>query len=397
MQTRRSVLAGLIATGLPGSPVLGQPAPAAAPDGFRVIRARENGYDGAIPGPVLHMRRGEELKMRLINETATPTAIHWHGVRVPNAMDGTTLVQKPVPPGGNFDYRFVPPDAGTFWYRASPRTANRALHGLLIVQEASATEIDADVALILAGADDKLTANGVASLDIAIRPNDRLRLRLANATEHLVTLGIADHPMHVVAIDGQPAEPFLARGSRITLSPGNRADVLVDAVMKPESIASITLWQGDAARPLGRLIYADSKVRATMPDGHAGRPVKPLPANPLPERMDFRGAQRADVPIEAGATGLPARPLFAVKRGRTVMLALPNKSDAPIVTHIHGHAVRLLDALDDGWKPFWLDTILCLPRQTTRVAFVADNPGKWLLEARVIGSDTSSLAWFDVS
>ena len=73
--------------------------------------------------------------------------------------------------------------------------------------------------------------------------------------------------------------------------------------------------------------------------------------------------------------------------------------DGPVrvVTHIHGHAVRLLDALDDGWKPFWLDTILCPPRQVTRVAFVADNPGKWLLDARAIGSDASSLTWFDVS
>jgi FtsP/CotA-like multicopper oxidase with cupredoxin domain len=394
MHSRRSVLAGLIATALPGPPVRAQS------DGFQVIRAREGGYDGAVPGPVLRVRRGEELKVQLVNETATPTAIHWHGVRVPNAMDGTSLTQKPVAPGGSFDYRFVPPDAGTFWYRASPRTAqNRALHGLLTVQETSAAEIDEDMALILAGADDKLTANGVASLDIGIWPNYRLRLRLANATERLVTLGIPDHPMQVVAIDGQPAEPFLARGSRITLSPGNRADVLVDAVMKPASIAPITLHQGDTVRPLGRLVYADGKVPpgATMPDGYAGRPVRPLPANPLPERMDFRGAQRADVPIEARSTEVPARPLFAVKRGRTVMLALPNKSDAPIVTHIHGHAVRLLDALDDGWKPFWLDTILCPPRQTTRVAFVADNPGKWLIDARAIGSETSSLTWFEVS
>jgi FtsP/CotA-like multicopper oxidase with cupredoxin domain len=393
MPSRRSVLAGLIASALPGPAV-------AQSDGFTVLRARENGYDGAVPGPVLRVRRGEELKIRLINETATATAIHWHGVRVPNAMDGTSLTQKPVPPGGSFDYRFVPPDAGTFWYRASPRMArNRALHGVLIVGDTSASDIDEEQTLILAGDDDKVTANGSDLRDISVWPNFRMRFRLANATERLITLGVADHPMHVVAIDGQPAEPFRARGSRITLSPGNRADVLVDAVMKPESIAPITLHQGEAMRPLARLVYTDGKVSpgATMPDGYAGRPVKPLPANPLPERMDFRGAHRADVPIETRASELPAKPLFAVKRGRTVMLALPNKSEAPIVTHIHGHAVRLLDALDDGWKPFWLDTILCPPRQVTRIAFVADNPGKWLIDARAIGSEAQSLTWFEVS
>ena len=59
--------------------------------------------------------------------------------------------------------------------------------------------------------------------------------------------------------------------------------------------------------------------------------------------------------------------------------------------------MRLLDTLDDGWKPFWLDTILCLPQHTTRVAFVADNPGKWLLHVRAIGSEASQSAWFAVA
>ena len=80
-----------------------------------------------------------------------------------------------------------------------------------------------------------------------------------------------------------------------------------------------------------------------------------------------------------------------------MQLALKNTSAAPGVVHIHGHSVRLLDALDDGWKPFWLDTILCAPQQTTRVAFVADNPGKWLLDARPVGADRSQFAWFEVT
>src|SRR5688572_11329721 len=110
---RRTVLAGLMAAAaLPARGVRAQG------DGFRVIRAREAGFDGAVPGPLLRVRRGEELKVRLVNDAGAPVAIHWHGVRVPNAMDGSALVQKPVPPGGSFDYRFAPSDAGTFWYRA---------------------------------------------------------------------------------------------------------------------------------------------------------------------------------------------------------------------------------------------------------------------------------------
>src|SRR6202008_988324 len=88
--TRRALIAGTAATlALCGAPARAQG------DGFRTIRVRDSGYDGAIPGPVLRLQRGEELKVRLVNESADETAIHWHGVRVPNAMDGTSLTQQP--------------------------------------------------------------------------------------------------------------------------------------------------------------------------------------------------------------------------------------------------------------------------------------------------------------
>ena len=396
--TRRQVIAG---TGLAATLALLGPSGFAQSDGVRVIRAREGkaegsavpGYDGTVPGPVLRIRRGEELKVRLVNELAGETTIHWHGVRLPNAMDGTALTQKPVAPGASFDYRFTPPDAGTFWYRPPLRTAqNRHLHGLLIVDEPQPVEADRDVALVLDASGAAFTANGRAALDIAVRANERVRLRLLNAADRLMTLRFDRHPATVIAIDGQPAEPFAMRGSRITLSPGNRADLLLDAVLEPASVASILVQDGGTEVPLARFVYDTGPPSRPAPRGD----VEPLPANPLPERMDFRGALRPELPLD-GAREMPGAPMFAVKRGRTVVLALVNRSADPAVLHIHGHHVRLLDALDDGWKPFWLDTVLCVPRQTTRVAFVADNPGKWLLQARAIGAEGSQLRWFQVT
>src|SRR4051794_34218340 len=95
--SRRSVVLGAVA-------VLAGPSRAIAqPDGFRVLRARTGlaqlrgpeggatpirGFEGAVPGPALRVRRGEELRIRLTNELVTETAVHWHGVRVPNAADG---------------------------------------------------------------------------------------------------------------------------------------------------------------------------------------------------------------------------------------------------------------------------------------------------------------------
>ena len=390
--TRRGVIAG---TGLSAAmAVVGARAGLGQTDGFRVIRAREGGYDGTVPGPVLRVKRGEELKVRLVNELSADTAIHWHGVRVPNAMDGTALTQKPVAPGASHDYRFTPPDAGTFWYRPPIRTAqNRSLHGLLIVDEAKPADVDRDLALVLDASAAGFTANGLGSLDIPVTANERVRLRLINVADRFITLRLDRHPVAVMAIDGQPAEPFGAREGRITLSPGNRADLFLDAVLPPGSIAPIVVQDDAADAPLARLVYAKSVSARSEPRGAA----LPLAANALPERIELRSARRFDLALDADARELPTRPHFTVQRGRAVVLAIANRSTAPHVLHIHGHHVRLLDALDDGWKPFWLDTILCVPQQTTRVAFVADNAGKWMLHARAVGAAGQTLTWFEVS
>src|SRR5262249_53492004 len=163
----------------------------------------------------------EELKLRLVNDLPAPTAIHWHGVRVPNAMDGSALTQSPVAPGARFDYRFTPPDAGTFWYHALPRTPQtRALHGLLIVRETNPPRANEDILLMIGSAGDALTVNGTAVPEIPLWPKYRYRMRCVNAAERIVALRVENHPMAVIAIDGQPAEPFMAHG--ITLAPGTR-------------------------------------------------------------------------------------------------------------------------------------------------------------------------------
>ena len=71
---------------------------------------------------------------------------------------------------------------------------------------------------------------------------------------------------------------------------------------------------------------------------------------------------------------------FRAKAGRVVVLALTNRTAIATVFHLHGHHFRLLDRLDDGWKPFWLDTLAIEPGQTQRIAFLAEYAGRWLIE-----------------
>lgn len=472
--TRRRFLAAAgIAVAGTALPVCGraQPAGEKKGDGFRVLRARRGsvallgagkpetaiwGYDGGVPGPVLRVRQGEEVKVRLVNELPEATVVHWHGLRLPNAMDGVPhLTQSEIVSGASFDYVFRAPDAGTFWYHShlySSEQLERGLYGALIVEEPVAVDVDHDVLLVLDdwrltsnGAIDEasfrsmhdaahagrlgrlLTANSQKRIDIPVKPNARLRLRLVNAANaRVIPVRIDNHAARVMAIDGQPAQPFLASSGEVRLGPGNRVDLFIDANMEVGDAAAIVVDDYGRDVEIARLVYdRNGKARETPRPEPAA-----LPANPLPERMDFRSALRSDMPIEGGAMstmmmgrggreipghGLDPRariwtlagqassghhgpPLFSIKRGRTAVIAFANRTAFAHAMHLHGHHFRLLDSLDDGWKPYWLDTVTVEHERTARIAFVADNPGKWMIHCHMLEhQETGMAAWFEVT
>jgi FtsP/CotA-like multicopper oxidase with cupredoxin domain len=427
---RRHVLAGTGAAVTCFSLPAGLAA-AADPGGFQLLRARTGsmppspdraaaaaspiwGYEGAVPGPLLRVRAGDELRVRLVNALPGPTAIHWHGVRTPNLMDGVpSLTQAAVAPRATFDYSFRPPDAGTFWYHApwfpvptseAEQTVQQRLYGALIVEEALPAAVDREHVLVFddwpvaetAGAH-RIRANATPAPDLAVRANERLRLRLINAASaRVIALRLERHAINVMALDGQPAEPFRAQDSRLVLAPGNTADLFVDATLEPGAVAAILLADAPQETPLARLVYDHAPPLRPAPLG----PPQALRANPLPTRLDFTHALKPDWPIEQAPrpSTWPQPARFSVKRGRTVMLALVNRQDSACAVHVHGHAFRLLDRLDDGWKPFWLTTVLVDARQTVRMAFLADNPGKWLIEwLRIDRPGSVEAGWFEVA
>ena len=379
--------------------------PRAQTDGFRVLRARGDArppiwsYDGAVPGPTLRLKRGEELRVRLVNELPEPTTIHWHGVRLPNSMDGVPhLTQAPVAPGASFDYRFRAPDAGTFCYYA-PGQEDRGLYGALIVEEGQAVDVDREIVLALGvpgepgGVGGSLLVNGSVRPNILVNAGERLRLRLINATRARgFAVRVDGHSMWVMAIDGQPAEPFLAR-ERVALAPGSRVDLFIDTLREPGT-SSPLLAGFREEEPIAQLVYE------TTGDARAARRSDPLPlpANPLPARIDLKNSLKVELALGSAKPLDPAgAPLFTVRRGRAVTLALRNPAGHPHAVHLHGHHFRLLDRLDDGWKPYWLDTLV-VGEQVERIAFVADNPGKWLIHSRRLEQTGTDVAvWFAVT
>ena len=246
------------------------------------------------------------------------------------------------------------------------------------------------------------TVNGQLKADIAVRTGERLRIRFINALQRsVIALKIETHQARIMALDGQPTEPFLARGGAFALAPGGRADVFVD-VLPAAGPSSILLHDGEAARTIARLVASEAPpVRVDILP-----PAPALPSNGLPARIDLKTALRIDIPIGVDQANwlLPATfaatapAAFHVKAGRAVMLSLTNRAQMTSIFHLHGHHFRLLDRLDDGWKPFWLDTLAIDPGQTQRIAFSAEHAGRWLVES--VATDWAAprlVRWYEVA
>jgi FtsP/CotA-like multicopper oxidase with cupredoxin domain len=127
-------------------------------------------YNGTVPGTPLRLKQGEPTRIIVENRLNQVTTVHWHGIRVPNAMDGVPgLTQPPIKPDQSFVYEFTPPDAGTFWYHShanSLEQLGRGLAGPIIVEEGEPPRVDRDIVWFLQ--DWRLTEDGKIAPDSAI-------------------------------------------------------------------------------------------------------------------------------------------------------------------------------------------------------------------------------------
>ncbi|WP_249129757.1 multicopper oxidase family protein [Bradyrhizobium sp. AUGA SZCCT0283] len=359
-----------------------------------------------LQGPELRFKRGETLDIAFGNELPVPAVLNWHGIDGVQAAEPLTA-RPPLGGGGKETLQLSLRHAGTFLCDLTllgdgqPRPSQARA---LIVQESEAVAVDRDVVLLIEdwrvkpdgtamapGTDpgDTMpvhTINGQTSFDLSARTNDRVRLRIISGCQRsVIAVKLEGIEVRVMAIDSQPSAPFQARNGALVLAPGGRADVFIDVTMPAGTSTPILLHDGKEARPVGKIIVSgEPPIRpAPLP------PAPPLPSNGLPERLDLKNATRVDLPL-GGPPGdwvtpasftAAAPPAFRVKGDRTVVLALTNRAAIATIFHLHGHHFRLLDRLDDGWKPFWLDTLAIEPGQTQRIAFAAEHAGRYLIES----------------
>jgi len=375
-----------------------------------------------LEGPELRFKRGDTVEIAFANELPIPAVLDWRGLDGAPAAEPLTA-RAPLAAGAKETLQLPLRHAGTslcnlglLWDGQTLPSRSRAL----VVAESETVTVDRDEVVLIEdwrvradgtavtpGLDPKdvtsvQTINGKTSFDLSVRSNERLRLRFINASQRTVMAAkLEGLDVRVMALDGQPAEPFQARNGALVIAPGGRVDVFVDATAAAGTTYPILLHDGREARPIGRLIASNEPpVRAaSLP------PAPPLPSNGLPAQIDLKGASRIDLSLGGPPTewGLPANfsknspPAFRVKAGRPAVLALTNRAAVATVFHLHGHHFRLLDRLDDGWKPFWLDTLAVEPGQTQRIAFLAEHPGRYLIES--VATDWAAprlIRWYSV-
>jgi FtsP/CotA-like multicopper oxidase with cupredoxin domain len=450
--TRRAVLGGgLMAAAwrLCGNARADAPAPAA--DGFVSFEAAPvrlqlapppaepaatYAYAGSTPGPLLKLRQGEELKLKFLNRLAESTTLSFPGLRATNAGAGVGgLTQERLKSGASADIRLVAPDSGFNLYfphagLTDAGQQGRGLFGPIIVEEAIRPDVDLDAAIILFDwnvdangeikedfADPALArgsgrrgglvfANGAAApLKLSAKPGARVRLRLGNAaTARLATIAIEGAKTVIVAVDGQPGEPFEPLLNQFPMGPGARFELMFD-LPRERSAGVRFVLRGEAGE-------ADRPFIAVATEGELANarsePLR-LAANPrLPAEIALEAARRCDFAITGGG-GAPfavngatfvdwsAKPAYALTRGRPAVFALANKTAVVQALRLWGHVARLLHSMDDGWEPYWRDTILIQPGRTAHIAFVADNPGKWPLESAIPEHRAAGVgAWFEV-
>lgn len=383
-------------------------------------------FNGQVPGPPLTAEQGDLIEVRLRNADITSgVTLHWHGYDVPSGEDGVPgLTQEAVPPGGEFVYRFVAEQVGTYWYHThevSDIGVRMGLYGALVVTPKGAAPTGLDLTLpvhTLGGV--LVTGDRDQPLVKQAAPGTPVRLRLINtdSTPHRFTL--AGTPYRLVAVDGTDLNgPGTLGKTGLRLAAGGRYDLAFTmpsgpAVLKiddrtdsvrlvPEGAstpaaganttagASAAAESASATADAGAVPAADSQT-ADWPELDLTRYGAPAPT-PYTSRSRFdrdftlvldRGLAltngRPSYAHTVNGLAFPNIPTEVVRDDDLVRLTVVNRGRETHPWHLHGHRVLVLSRNGHSvtGSPLWLDTFDVRPGEVWEVAFRADNPGLWM-------------------
>jgi FtsP/CotA-like multicopper oxidase with cupredoxin domain len=404
--------------------------------------------------PILRLKRGDRLRARLNNSLGEHTSIHWHGVRVPNDMDGVQYVtQKPVEPGESFTYDFITPDTGTFFFHPHCNETGQVGHGLVgivIIEGDESEAFDEEVLIIakdwrlaedgsfLAFSTDSgaarggtfgtvRTVNGVKRFTRKVPAGADVRLRLLNLdATRMMDVGVEGAEARIIAIDGNSLEAMpldswrMGAASRLDLvlrTPKAGGKVLLRDYFPAEIF---TLAELEAEGPDRRGAFdpaplyapgvpepdlgaaeAQSFVFGAATEAMAGFLDRIDPNDPLSKVIldDLCTASRTFWAINKrswpndGHRNLPS-PLARLTSGKSYRFTLQNATPHPHPIHLHGHIFKVLGSSKRKLPVHFADTVLVLPKERIDIAFVA-AAGKWMFHCHVLEHlETGMMGYF---
>jgi FtsP/CotA-like multicopper oxidase with cupredoxin domain len=363
------------------------------------------GYDGQVPGPLLRVTHGQRVRVRYVNRCGEPTSIHWHGMILPNAMDGVAGITQPaVENGGTFEYEFAPGPPGTRWYHdhAGPTAVIRGLFGMFVVEDPRDEPADAEFSVVLHdvarlpsidaamhGTSDapmldpmdspEMTAmhpgdrmgdevayaahaiNGATypqTKPLIVRVGQRVRLRVLNANQTQTRyVRLAGHPLLVTHADGNPLQTPVSVDI-LRLGVAERLDAwfevrqpgawllhaLTSDPLSFEQAVLVCTPGMEHASPLTDASTLGGATTFTYPlAGAPGTSHFVDPSSAIRKQYVLEGGDYASMRWTMNDQVWPHTEKILVRRGDDVVVRFTNNADMDHPMHLHGHTFELVE------------------------------------------------------
>ncbi len=392
------------------------------------------GFNNQVPGPVLMAKKGDTLVVRVQNNLPESTMVHWHGIRLPATMDGTGEVQQPILPGESFEYSFIVPDAGTFWYHSHQNETvqmEKGMYGGIVIEDDTDPVVDDEKVLVLddmkLNADNEFTqhgpvgrwierhdgreggtnlVNGKEAITLQMYARQTERWRIINAASaRYFKLSLDGKPFKVIATDGGLLE-YARTETELLITPGERFDIAVGPFEEGESFSinslpynRVTMLKAkfqkyatvhvmEKKESIAAVPEKLSEIKALAPqDAEVNRKVNLSVDLSLKNIIDFR--------VNKEKHGMD-KPVMV---GELQVWEVSNSSLMDHPFHLHGFFFQVLE--ENGKAPAykaWKDTYNLKPRTKIKIAWMPDNrPGKWMYHCHIIEHHAAGMmANFDV-
>jgi FtsP/CotA-like multicopper oxidase with cupredoxin domain len=391
------------------------------------------GYNGQVPGPLLRMREGVPVCIDVLNQSANPEIVHWHGLAIDSLNDGAMEEGSPmIAPGSQLRYCFTPRPAGTRWYHTHVGGgANLAIggytgqFGFLLVDSAHDANLNAGhydqevflaihhwepsfVPMVEAMWEQSANAPQTAGSDVGyryatinqqmlgtgeplrVKKGQRVLMRLLNAsaTENVV-LALPGHTFKVIAMDGNPV-PTPYAVETLALAVAERVDAIVEMNAPGVWVLGSTL---EKSRSMGLGIVVEYS-------GESGPPVWRDPRPSVWDYSSFASSAKAPEPDETfvltfrdigqingsqfdtwtiNNRSWPDIEPIKVREGKRYRLVFRNGSGDQHPMHVHRHTFEVTRIGKKEMSGLRKDVVNVMPLDSVAVDFVADNPGDTLL------------------